>query len=671
MSDVQGLSRREALAVALSASAALWAVACRPEAQPSRAPGAPSTAPGTPAAPGRYKEAPQLAALVKDGKLPPVEQRLPKEPLVLKPVERIGQYGGQWRTALLGRADTAWLLRTVGYENLVRWDPDWKSIIPNVAKKFEANPDGTEFTFFLREGMKWSDGQPFTADDIVFWFDDIVSNEELTPVFPRWLTAGGKRGKVVKVDEYTVKFQFAAPNGLFLQNLATPTGSWTFAPAHYLKRWHKKYAGEGVAAEVEKRRALVEEEMKRRGLQGDYQTFFAIMADPWFNPELPVIFAWKATKALGEGTRLTFERNPYYWKVDPDGNQLPYLDGVVYDLHESVETMVLKALNGEIDMQDRHIAQDRNKSVFFDNQQKGNYRFFETIPSSMNTAVIALNLAHKDPVLRQIFQDKRFRMALSHAINRKEAIDLLFVGQGEPAQVAPLKESPWYHERLEKQYLEYNPQLANRLLDEMGLTRKDSRGMRLRPDGKPIYIAFEVAGGVFGPWVDLLELVKKYWAAVGIDMDPKVEDRSIFYTRKEANEHDAGIWGGDGGLMDGLLDPRWFFPFSNESIFATAWAQWFQSGGTRGEEPIEPAKRQMELYQELSATADEAKQIQLMKQILDIAADQFWVIGISRPIRGYGIVRNDFHNVPKVMPGAWLYPNPGPTNPPQYFTTRR
>jgi peptide/nickel transport system substrate-binding protein len=669
MSRLYEISRRAALHLSLPAAAALWAVSCRPAAQPGRPPSAPSTAPGAPAAAGQYKEAPQLAALVKEGKLPPVEQRLPKEPLVLKPVERIGQYGGQWRTALLGRADTAWLLRTVGYENLVRWDPEWKSIIPNIARKFEANPDGTEFTFYLREGMKWSDGQPFTAEDIVFWFDDIVSNEELTPVFPRWLTAGGKRGKVVKVDEYTVKFQFAAPNGLFLQNLATPTGSWTFAPAHYLKRWHKKYAGEGVAAEVEKRRALVEEEMKRRGLQGDYQTFFAIMADPWFNPERPVVFAWKATRGLGEGTRLTFERNPYYWKVDPDGNQLPYLDGVVYDLHESVETMVLKALNGEIDMQDRHIAQDRNKSVFFDNQQKGNYRFFETIPSSMNTAVIALNLAHKDPVLRQIFQDKRFRMALSHAINRKEAIDLIYVGQGEPWQPAPRKESIFYNERLAKQYLEYNPQLANRLLDEMGLTRKDSRGMRLRPDGKPIYIAFEVVATQTDR-VDYLRLVKQYWAAIGIDMDIKAEDRSIFYTRKEANEHDAGIWGGDGG-MEVILEPRWYFPFSYESIYATAWARWFITNGRDGEEPPEPTKQQMELYRQLSATGDEGKQVELMKQILDIAANQFYAIGLSLPVSGYGIVRNDFHNVPKTMIGAWLYPNPGPVNPPQFFSTRR
>jgi peptide/nickel transport system substrate-binding protein len=243
-----------------------------------------------------------------------------------------------------------------------------------------------------------------------------------------------------------------------------------------MKQWHKKFAREGLEAEIEKRRALVEEEMKRRGLPGDYTTFYTVMADPWLNPELPVIFAWKATKQLGDGTRFTVERNPYYWKVDPEGNQLPYLDAVVYDLHESVETMVLKALGGEIDMQDRHIAQDRNKAVFFDGQQKGNYKLFETVPSSMNTAVIALNLAHKDPAVREVFQDRRFRMALSHAINRKEAIDLLFVGQGEPAQVAPLKESPWYHERLKTQYLEYHPQRANQLLDEMGLTRKDSRG---------------------------------------------------------------------------------------------------------------------------------------------------------------------------------------------------
>jgi peptide/nickel transport system substrate-binding protein len=323
-------------------------------------------------------------------------------------------------------------------------------------------------------------------------------------------------------------------------------------------------------------------------------------------------------------------------------------------------------MNGEIDMQSRHIASLTNKAVFFDNQQKGSYKFFETIPSSMNTNVTALNLCHKDPVMREVFQNKDFRIGLSHAINRQEAIDLIYVSQGEPAQCAPRKESPFSHDQLRTQYLEYNPARANQHLDRV-LPRKDARGMRLRPDGKPLYIAYECSA-TEPP--DYLVLLKGYWAAVGVDMDPKPMDRSIFYTRKAAADHDAALWGGDGG-MDVILEPRWYFPYSEESNFAIPWAQWYFSGGQRGEEPPEAPKLQMELYQQIRSTGDEGKQAELMKQILDIAAEQFYVIGLSTPVAGYGIQRNDFFNVPKSMFGSWLYPDPAPWNPQQFFTTRR
>jgi ABC-type transport system substrate-binding protein len=677
----KGVGRRRALWLGAGGLVTVTAVAagCGParEAgpQPAGTAGAGATAvPGAPATPGKFKEAPQLAQLVKDGKLPPVEQRLPKEPLVLKPVERVGQYGGEWRLTTTGRADGAHFTRVVGYEGLVRWSPDWKTIEPNLATKWEANSAGTEFTFTLREGVKWSDGTPLSVDDFIFWLEDMAKNPELTPVFPAWLVTEGKTPNIVKVGEGVFKYQFAAPNGLFLQRLATPAGLEIFAPAHFLKPFHKKYAGEqadaAVKAEMAKNQQNFEEEAKRRtNLKGDWALVFNVVNDYPFTPARPTIYAWKLIKGVGDGTRVTWERNPYFWKVDPDGNQLPYIDNLTFEQHEKVDTMVLKALGGEIDAQARHIASLANKSVFVDNQQKGNYSLFESTGSSMNSAIIALNLAHKDPELRKIFQDKRFRQAMSHAINRKEAIDLIYVGQGEPAQPAPLKESPFYNEQLKTQFLEYSPQKANALLDEMGLTKKDGSGMRLRLDGQPLFIAFEV-NATSQEWVDYLQLVKKYWAAVGVNMEVKAEDRAIFYTRKENNDHDAGMWGGDGGL-EVILEPRWYFPFSLESVFATSWARWFETGGKQGDEPIEPAKQQMDLYRQLLGTADEKKQSDLMKQILQLAADQFWAIGLSVPVKGYGIVRNDFHNLPKQQLGAWLYPDPGPLNPAQFFTTRK
>jgi len=325
--------------------------------------------------------------------------------------------------------------------------------------------------------------------------------------------------------------------------------------------------------------------------------------------------------------------------------------------------LALKAAAGEIDMMDRHIATNANKPVFVDNMKKGDYSFFETIPSSMNVMVLSLNLTHKDKQLRAIFQDINFRIGLSYAINRKELIDVIWVGQGEPYQCAPRPTSPFYNEKLAKQYTEYDVKKANEYLDKV-LPKKDANGMRLMPDGKPLSFTMEISN-TSKEWSDAGPMIQKYWKAVGVDMIPKVEDRALLYTHKDANEFDALVWGGDGGL-DVILEPRWYFPYSTESQYGILWQYWWRKD-PRGEEPPEAPKKQMALYDQIQATGDAKKQEELMKQILQIAQEQFYCIGIALPTNGYGIVKNNFKNVPKTMPGAWLYPNPGPSNPEQYF----
>ncbi len=166
-------------------------------------------------------------------------------------------------------------------------------------------------------------------------------------------------------------------------------------------------------------------------------------------------------------------------------------------------------------------------------------------------------------------------------------------------------------------------------------------------------------------WSNAGPMIQKYWKAVGVDMIPKVEDRALMYTHKDANEFEAMVWGGDGGL-DVMLETRWYFPSSSESQYAEAW-YWHYIKDPRAEEPPAAAKKQMELYDQLKASGDAKKQDELMKQILQIAQEQFYAMGIALPTNGYGIVKNNFKNVPKTMPGAWLYPNPGPSNPEQYF----
>ncbi|HYH13114.1 MAG TPA: ABC transporter substrate-binding protein, partial [Thermomicrobiales bacterium] len=219
-----------------------------------------------------------------------------------------------------------------------------------------------------------------------------------------------------------------------------------------------------------------------------------------------------------------------------------------------------------------------------------------------------------------------------------------------------------------KQYTEYDVALANEHLDRV-LQDKDSDGMRLRPDGERLSILVEVPSGGASAPIDTMNLVVTYWQAVGIDAQLEPEDRSIFDNRRNANQHDCVVWQGAGGL-DVILNPPYYFPFSTRSDYAIPWALWYSQASSPDAEPEEPpeaARRQMELYDELNATSDTVEQEALMKEILTIAEEEFYCMGLVLPGPGYGIVKNTMHNVPATMPDAFLYPTPGPTNPEQYY----
>jgi ABC-type transport system substrate-binding protein len=602
------------------------------------------------------REAPMLARRVKAGKLPALADRLPTKPLVVQPVEGAGVYGGTWTTALLGPADTPWLDKTVRYECLMRWKPDFSEAIPNIAESVDVDADGRQYTFHLRPGMRWSDGEQFTARDILFAVDDVLLNEEVSPVPPGWLVAGGKPAEVSAPDDATVRFSFAEANGLFLQNLASLLGApLTSHPRHYCERFHRTYDEEVVAA------------AKAEGFPSWPELFLA-KTSAAANPELPTVCAWVYTTTLGKGNRMVAERNPYYWKTDPDGRQLPYIDRVVFDIVQNEQVILLKASNGEFGMHARHINTLRNKPVLAGNRKRGGYRFVDLVPSVMNDLLVQLNLAHEDDAMQKMFASKDFRIGLSYAINRPELIRSVVQGQGEPWQAAPRRESEFFDERLAKQYTEFDLDRANAHLDRAGYAERDGDGVRLREDGERVRFTVEVpTPTVKDFWVDAMELIKGYWAEVGVEIEVKSEDRSLFYERKDANAHDAVVWQGPGGTQDAIMDPRSYFPFSSESGYAVPWATWFTSRGEAGTEPPKPARDQMALYRQLESTVDRDEQARLFREILAIAREEFWVIGTIAPTQGYGIVANDVHNVPASMPDANIYATPGPTNPEQYF----
>ncbi len=612
------------------------------------------------------KEAPMLSDAVKAGELPSLRDRLPESPLVMRPVDRIGVYGGEWNGLLTSSADVGHMYLEILNDKLVTWDLTTKppTPVPNIAESVEMEDGGRSYTINLRRGMRWSDGEQFTADDLVFAYDDVARNEELSggavPVIltvSRQLPATGEPPRLEKVDKYTARFIFSEPYGLLLDVLATPFSVELVRPRHYLEQFHKKY-NKNV------------DDLAKKELNADWPSLFWAKADATVNIDLPTVNAWRVTTALGNGTRLRAERNPYYWKVDPDGSQLPYIDRVAYDVLGNPETTLLKTSNGEADLDMWRTVTPRNKPVLARGRTRG-YRFVDSRYSSANLDVLSLNLTHEDPKLREVFQSKEFRIGLSHAINRQEIIDAVFQRQGEPWQVAPRPESALFNDdvaELGNQYTEFDVTLANRYLDRAGFGERDSGGFRLRSDGKRISFVIDVV--VPDPegsaWSDVAEFVVRNWRNVGIDVQMNTLDRTLFYTRKEANKHDASIWLDSQGMDESVFDPRWYFPANSESNYALLWANWL-NGAEPAEEPPEAPRRQMELYNQLKATADATERMALFRQILQIAKEEFYVIGIVLPPMQYGIVTNDLHNIPEPLMRSWIYAWSGPNQPAQYF----
>jgi peptide/nickel transport system substrate-binding protein len=485
----------------------------------------------------------------------------------------------------------------------------------------------------------------------------VLLNTDLFPVPPSLYLVAGEPGDIEKLDDHSVRFTFPRPNSLFIQSQATPYANHiVIMPQHYLRQFHQKYNPDA------------DKLAKQEGHETWVELFLA-KTDLWMNKDLPRLHAWIPRRVFGEGDRLIFERNPYYFKVDTEGNQLPYIDRLVYRVIADPQVMVLAASNGEIDMQDRTINTLQNKPVLARGRERGGYRFFDEIPSDSNACVIALNLNHPDPVKREIFQNKDFRIGLSHAIDREEIIDAVYQRQGEPYQVAPRDSSPYYDEEMAKQYTEYDPDLANEYLDRAGYVERDGDGFRLGPDGKRITFSIEVPTAFRAEWPDTAQLVATHWRRVGIDAHVKNEDRSLFDQRTDGGQHDAAVWQAEGGgWIEPLMRTDWYFPSANESTnYAPTWMRWYQTRGKEGEEPPPPVRRQMELYDQVRQTMDEEQRDALLRELLRIAKDFFFHIGTILMPPSYGIVKNNFHNVPKQVPQSFLYPTPAPTNPEQYF----
>ncbi|GAA4891097.1 ABC transporter substrate-binding protein [Streptomonospora salina] len=643
------LPRRRALAVPAAAAAlALGLSGCDFfDLDPGEEDGGRSEADG---------QAPELAERVESGDLPPLQERLPENPVTVEPVEEVGNYGGTWNTATLGIGDWPWLGRTVGYENLTRWNTEWTETVPNIAEDFEYSDDATTVTYDLREGMKWSDGDDFTADDIVFAANDVFNNADLTPM------ANQNPPTAEKIDDYTVEITLDDPDALwaahdFIQYQLVNK------PVHYLGEFHIDHN--------ENADELAEEEGFDSWTEMfDVKAGVTDSALTWQNPDLPTLYPWEVVEPLADSGRMVLERNPYYWKVDSAGNQLPYLDSVEFEIMQDEEVMLTRALNGDFDFHTRHFNTAENRPVLAENRESGGYEFIDLDVSEMNTNMISFNQTVDDDGLREIFRDKRFRIAMSHGINRQDIIDVVYQGQGEPWQGAPRRDTPFFNEDLAKQYTEFDLDKAGDILDDAGYGERNGDGVRVSEDGTPLSFTLSAPGDYRPDIIDSMEMVVDTWKELDVDVELDVEERSSWQDSRENNEHEVNVWSGDAGLLDAMYDPRWYAPLhSGESNFAIPWAQWYASDGAdpRAQEPPQEIKDHLEMYDELQAEPDPSKREELMVDFLAESRERFYAMGIGLTQPGYGIVSTDFRNVPEQLPEASVYNTPAPANPEQFF----
>jgi peptide/nickel transport system substrate-binding protein len=604
-----------------------------------------------------YHESPMLTAMVDAGDLPPVADRLPANPAVVEPFNEVGTYGGTMRVGFTG-TNPGWggLWYIAGWENLVTWAPDFSGVVPNIAESWEVSDDVRTYTFHLRQGMKWSDGVDFTADDIMFYINDVLYNEELSAAGPvaDWLPQEDREGfEAEKIDDYTVRFTFPNPYGTFLYSLAQWNGRHiTWFPAHYAQQFHADYN-----PDVD---ALVEADGTVEDWVGLFNKMLSGPSDDtnnyWNNLERPLLFPWVPTSVLGGNPQMTMARNPYYWKVDSEGNQLPYIDEIVGITYQDNEARTLAMINGDLDYV-KDPGND-NRVLYYDAVDSGApIAIYPTTSDGGTTNTIHFNRTVADPVLSEIFANKDFRIGMSYAINRPEIIEIVHFGQGTPSQAAPLESSPLYNERLATQYTEYDVDQANEYLDRVIPDRGDD-GYRLGTDGQPLSMVFSVSNDLsYGTnWVQVAELVIGYWDAVGVHVTLNSMADAQYIENKQDNNLEVTIYTGEGGAgLIGILDPRYYVPGEYFGLWGNGWFAW--RIGSPDSVQVEMPQEFQDIRNQFETSVLQAptqeEQVAAMQEILDIAADQFYVIGISRPGPGFQPHHQRLGNQPESRIDGW------------------
>lgn len=582
------------------------------------------------------KEAPMLHALVEAGTLEALDERLPVNPAI-EPAPELGVYGGDLRTFWNGMGDK-WRPGFTTVEPLFRFSPTGDTIEPNVASGYDVNADSTEYIIYLREGMKWSDGVPFTADDVLFYWEHMLLKEsfgkKLYNCYYSLNPATGEKfqAEVTKVDDYTVKVTHAYPHPLFLEKLLIDN-KWFFAPAHYYRTILPEFIGEEAALALAQEKGF--NDVKAMGKWTGYYY--------WIWPERPTLRPWVAQNNPNDEV-VVWERNPYYWKTDVEGRQLPYMDRIVFERIEEANTILLKSMAGELDMIP---TQDMaNYPLLMQNKDSGNYRVIEWKTNDVD--VIQYNQTVEDEGLRELFRNPDFRAALSQAIDRDEINQIVFDGWCTPMQAALLPGQAYASTTWPQKWAAYEPDKASRLLDKAGLGWDAKHEFRTRPDGSDLTLIVHYMTGSSEQMMDKpLELVKKYWEDLGIRTILKGVDRTFYEEMKYSNQLQVAGTSSDFTVFNLPLRSDVMVPIRNFMVWSSAWGKYMESDGASGVAPEGDVVKVLENYTMMAASENKADIDRYAKEIVALHEKNVWMTGLIGEKPYFWVVNNRVHNFPE------------------------
>ena len=541
-------------------------------------------------------EADALNAEIKGNpELPPLEERLPAEPLVVVPYEAIGTYGGTLRAlSNATEAGTSDFL-SVRHVNLVRYADDLQTIVPNVAKSWEWNDDFTQLTFNLREGHKWSDGAPFTSADVKFWYDNLALDPKVIEKPKDYVLVAGEPMTVDTPDETTVVFNLPSPKPGLLAHFATHFAQG-FQPKHFLGQYHPD----------------INPDADTLAQECGFETGLAVIAayygnSDWTDTPTPMLNSPDKVDCLPKGTYPTLESHiyvsdtteglklvahPYFFMVDPTGQQLPYISRQDELYANDNEVRILKLVNGEADYKSQSLTLG-SAPLLLESQEKGD--FTVQLKPTIAMPTFSFNMTAEDEAKRKVFGNLDFRKAMSVAINRDELNEVSFFGQGEPKQYIAFSPTPSFVDpELTKLYAEYDPEEAKTLLDGIGMEDTDGDGFRELPNGDKLVLNMQFATQGIGG--EVVELVAQYWSDVGIQTAVKEVTPDEYRSAQSSNQLDVGMWEKGQPVAIVMGNKELFVPpFENYFGHRTAmlWAEWVDSDGASGVEPPEWVKTMM------------------------------------------------------------------------------